>query len=124
MQSVKHHILSLMMFTLLCLAAGAFALESIDCIDYSGKPDVRCKYYRIWDNRGAILYVVPPEADLIKKNAIKGASFFIYAPQEKDYGRDTLTLELSEDSSVVHNMEPVKADEGSGLVKLRVGSRY
>ena len=124
MQSVKNHILSLMMFTLLCLAAGAFALESIDCIDYSGKPDVRCKYYRIWDNRGAILYVVPPEADLVKKNAIKGASFFIYAPQEKDYGRDTLTLELSEDSSIVKNMKAVKADEDSGLVKLRVGSRY
>ncbi len=124
MQSVKNHILSLMLFALLCLAAGAFALESIDCIDYSGKPDVRCKYYRISEIRGAILYVVPPEADLVKKNAIKGASFFIYAPQEKDYGRDTLTLELSKDSSVVHNMEPVKADEDSGLVKLRVGSRY
>ena len=124
MQSVKKHILSLMLLALLSLAAGVFAQETIDCIDYSGQPDVRCKYYRIFDTRGAILYVVPPEAKLVKANAIPGASFYVLAPDEKNYGRDTLTLELSEDSSIVKNLRAVQGDPDSGLVKLRVGSKY
>ena len=124
MQSVKKHILSLLFLALLSLATGAFAIESIDCIDYNGSPDVRCKYFRIWDTRTAVLYVVPPESALVKKNAIPGASFYVFAPQEKKIGRDTLTLQLSADSSDIFNLRAVKADADSGLVKLRVGSRY
>ena len=125
MQFIKGHVFSLLMLSVLWLSAGAFALETIDCIKYdTDKPDVRCKYYRIWDTRGAILYVVPPDADLVKKNAIKGASFFVYAPDERKIGRDTLTLQLSADSSDIFNLRAVQSDPDSGLVKLRVGSRY
>ena len=124
MRFIKGHVLSFVLLSLLWLATGAWSVESIDCVNYNDSPDVRCKYFRIWDNRGAILYVVPPESLLVKKNAIKGASFYVYAPQEREIGRDTLTLQLSADSSDVANLASVKADEDSGLVKLRVGSIY
>ena len=124
MRFIKGHVLSFVLLSLLCFATGVWSVESIDCVNYKGDPDVRCKYFRIWDNRGAILYVVPPESSLVKKNAIKGADFLVYAPQEKKIGRDTLTLQLSADSSDIFNLAPVKADEDSGLVKLRVGSTY
>ena len=125
MQSVKKHILSLFVLALLSLATGVFAaVENVDCIDYNGNPDVRCKYFRIWDTRTAVLYVVPPESALVKRNAIPGASFYVFAPDEEKYSRDMLTLELSEDSTIVKNHKAVKGDADSGLVKLRVGSRY
>ena len=134
MQSVKNHILSLAILALLCFATGAFALESVDCINYSGNPDVRCKYSRIWDDHVAIVYVVDPDSDIVRKNAIPDASFYVYAPQEEKIGRDTLKLEFL-DSTIVKNLEPVvsapvkipdtgKPNPDSGLVKLRVGSRY
>lgn len=124
MRFIKGHILSFVLVSLLGLATGALGVESIDCINYTGKPDVRCMYYRIFDSRGASLYVVPPDSALIKKNAIKGATFYVYAPQEKEVGRDTLTLQLSADSSDIFNLKAVKADEDSGLVKLRIKSNY
>lgn len=125
MLQFKKNLLSFLVLSLLWLATGALAYEDVDCINYADKPDVRCKYYRIWNVRGSQLYVVPPDSALIKKNAIKGASFYIYAPQEEKVGRDTLTLFLaSEDSSDVFNLMPVKSDEDSGLVNLRISSNY
>lgn len=124
MRFIKGHILSFVLVSLLSLATGALGVESIDCINYTGKRDVRCMDYRIFDTRGASLYVVHPGDTLKKKYAIKGASFYVYAPQEKEIGRDTLTLQLSADSSDIFNLRAVKADEDSGLVKLRIKSNY
>jgi len=104
MMLFKKHFLSFIILSLLCLATGVLANENVDCINYTDSPDVRCKYYRIWNVRGSQLYVVPPDSALIKKNAIKGASFYIYAPQEKSVGRDTLSLFLASDSSDVFNL--------------------
>ena len=108
MQFFKGHILLFVLLSLLSLATGAFAVEEIDCINYTtDKPDVRCQYYRIFDGRTASLYVVPPESALVKKNAIIGATFYVYAPQEKRVGRDTLTLKLQSDNSDVKNLKKV-----------------
>ena len=108
MQFFKGHILLFVLLSLLSLATGAFAVEEIDCIDYTtDKPDVRCQYYRIFDGRTASLYVVPPESALVKKNAIIGATFYVYAPREKSVGRDTLTLKLQSDNSDVENLKKV-----------------
>lgn len=124
MLQFKKHLLSFLLLSLFCLATGVFANEDVDCINYTGEPDVRCKYYRIWNVRGSQLYVVPPDAALIKKNAIKGASFYVYAPQEAKVGRDTLSLYLAEDSTDVFNLTPVKSTADSGLVNLRISSNY
>ena len=140
MQLVKKHLLSFLMLSMLCLSTGVLATEDVDCINYSESPDVRCKYYRIWDVRGSQLYVVPPEAALIKKNAIPNAEFYIYAPQEKQIGRDTLTLKLIPETvpitklgdsianlgdwTDIENLKFVKSSADSGLVNIAISSKY
>ena len=126
MLQVKKHFLSLLMLSLLCFTTGALALEKIDCINYDGKPDGRCKYYRIFDSRGANLWVVPPgENPYDKSLAIKGAEFYVYAPEEDNYDRDggLFTLELS-NKEPIKNLSKVKSDESTGLVVIRIGSHY
>ena len=63
MQCIKKHFLSALVLSVLGFSTAVSALENIDCIDYSGEPDGRCQYYRIMDNRGARLWVVPPGED-------------------------------------------------------------
>ena len=127
MQFLKKNIVSLLVLSTLCLSTGVFALESVDCINYDSVPDVRCKYYRIEDVRGAQLYVVPPNMVLKKANAIKGASFYVFAPDEKSMSRDILTLKQipdDGDEKDIVNMTKVKANQDSGLVNLAVSSRH
>ena len=129
MLQVKKHFLSLLMLSLLCFTTGVFALEEIDCINYDGKHDGRCKYYRIFDTRGAELWVVPSEKreeSYDKSLAIKGATFYVYAPQEGNYDRDggLFTLELMSNGEPLKNLSVVKSDEERGVVKIRIGSHY
>ncbi len=138
MLQVRTYFLLPLLLLLLCFSTGVWALEDeelekLDCRDYKAVPDEYkglCKYYRIWDDRGAQLWVVPPgENPFDKKAAIKGATFYVYAPEENKYGRDTLTLELndsklSREEALVKNLSEVKSDSDSGFVKIRIGSRY
>ncbi len=133
MLQVKTNFLSLILLSMLSFSTGVFALDYPDCTDYESVPDEDkglCKYYRIWDDRGAQLWVVPPgENPFNKAAAIKGATFYVYAPNEKGLGRDSLTLELADsklpkEDAILKNLTAVKADDETGLVNVRIGSRY
>ena len=132
MLQVKTNFLSLILLSMLSFSTGVFALDYPDCSDYESVPDEEkglCKYYRIWDDRGAQLWVVPPgENPYNKSAAIKGATFYVYAPKEEGLSRDSLTLQLndsklSKEEAIIKKLTAVTADE-EGLVNVRIGSRY
>lgn len=127
MRFLKGHIfivLTVMLLSIFSTGVLADDFNDVNCIEYSGKPDVRCKYARIWSTRAAQLYVVHPDSAIIKKNAEKNKEFLIYIPKEVD--SDTLKVYLADDpdSAAVHSGIPVTSSADSGLVNLRVYSRY
>lgn len=124
MQCIKKHFLSALVLSVLGLSTAVSALENIDCIDYSGDPDGRCQYYRIMDNRGARLWVVPPGEDPRDRSiAVPYAEFYVYAPQEEQLNREAFRFELMSNSTEIHNLSAVQADS-VGFVTIRIGSDY
>ena len=129
----KIRILPLLLLSLLCFSTGVFAQEDVDCSEYESVPDEfrgLCKFYRIWDDRGALLWMVPPgENPYDKSLAIPGKEFYVYAPLADKIGSDSLTFELdnsklSKEEARIGNLSAVKADDQTGLVQIRVGSNY
>lgn len=93
---------------------------AIDCINYEGTPDVRCMYHRINQVRQARLFIVPTGEDLTYKNAIPGASFYVYAPKAPS---DSVKLLLKDSESPVFHKQKVTSND-SGYVRLTVNAPY
>ncbi len=74
------HFFSSICLLLLLLATGVFAVEKIDCVNYSGEPDSRCMYLRVLSSKGFGLFVVPDGEDVVLSNAIPNEDFYVYAP--------------------------------------------
>ena len=140
MQSIRKHFFSLFLLPVLVLSIGALAQESVDCINYSGKPDKRCRYARIETSRVPWLYVVDKGMPLETANALRGQEFYVYAPDEGKVGRDTLTMKLvpeeidaetvtpsklkGSDWDDVKNFGKVVSSANTGLVNIGLVSRY
>ncbi|MCQ2102427.1 MAG: hypothetical protein MJY98_04290 [Fibrobacter sp.] len=122
MQFLKGHISVILALMLLSIFSTAVWADDVDCVNFKDKPDVRCKYYRIWSTRGAQLYVVDPDSAIIKKNALPDKEFLVYLPRK--VSKDTVRAFLAADSSEIKNMTPVKSDKDSGLVNIRVTGNY
>ena len=107
--------------SVLLSATGLLAQETVDCIEYSGAPDVRCDYQRLDAGpKGVNLFVVPDGMDVVRENAIPGAKFFVYAPKASS---DSVTVKLYPGDTPVTHMGSVVANE-KGLVGVAVNALY
>lgn len=100
------------MAAMLLASVGAeiFAVENIDCENYKGEPDDRCVYTRFDSGKGAGLFVVGENQDLIPENALPDETFYIYAPLASNDSVDhQLRLENSADTEPVTNMMEVNS---------------
>ena len=128
MQIIKNQILALMLLLLFFFAANSFAAETI-CVDESNPaevktiPDSLCKFVRIYDGRLAELYKVPDGKDARdKRNAVKGATFYVYYPKAQTTKLDTLSLTFKSDGSKVTYLNKVQLAENDSTVFLSVRS--
>ena len=130
MRFLKGHFLTVAWLSMLCLSTGSFADDLIRCVDEktlemleSDETAELCKFYRINDSRKAKLWVVPAGEDPKDSTlAIRGHSFYVYAPQEQKL--DSIKLMLKSDNSEVKNLTAVTSPETDGLVRLGISSPY
>lgn len=104
----------LILLSLLAVAAGAFAVENIDCINYEGEIHPLCKFTRIETTKSFILYTMEEGVQVQKANgkptnSLKNNDFYVYAPKAEN---DSLEFFLKPDTAVFDGMKVNSLDLG------------
>lgn len=100
------------------LATGAWAVDEIDCAkeDPDGSLNL-CAYLRIGQSNGIRLFVVDANDDMVKENAIKNTTFYLYAPFADN---DSVSVSLvSEDGKSTDRLNKNLSPVPSGATGLR-----
>lgn len=100
------------------LATGAFAQNSVDCVDYVGEPDQKCVYTRIGSLKGINLFVVPEKADVVAANALPNTEFLVYLPKANS---DSVDAKVESTGAEVTHLKAVNSGE-SGLLLVSVSA--
>ena len=116
------HFFGVIYLLLLALATGVFAVEKIDCVNYSGEPDSRCMYLRVLSSKGFGLFVVPEGEEVVTSNALINEDFYVYAPLADNDSVDVFQQEGGTNKAVSH-MEKVNSGE-TGILKLGIKGLY
>lgn len=104
----------LILLSLLAVAAGAFAVENVDCINYEGEIHPLCKFTRIETTKSFILYTMEEGVQVQKANgkptnSLKNNDFYVYAPKAEN---DSLEFFLKPDTAVFDGMKVNSLDLG------------